>query len=87
MLGIVRTVNGKGKITLPSRVRSHLGIAPHSKVAFFLDDPRIVRIEAMEFSTIAGVSGAAGTPPTPMSWEEIRAIAREEQAAAAIAPG
>jgi len=84
---IVSTVTSKGQITLPARVRRHLGIAPHSKIAFFLDDPGIVRLEAMEFSTIADLSGAAGTLPTPMSWEEMRAIAREEQAAAAVAPG
>ncbi|MDQ3044411.1 MAG: AbrB/MazE/SpoVT family DNA-binding domain-containing protein [Chloroflexota bacterium] len=86
MAEIVGTVTGKGRITLPAHVRRHLGGANHQTVAFFLEESGSVRLQALKYSTIADLSGAAGTLPSPLSWEEPRASAREAQAAAASIP-
>ncbi len=86
MAEIVGTVTGKGRMTLPARVRPHLEVANHQKVAFFLEESGTVRPQALKYSTVADLSGTAGTLPSPLSWEEMRAIEREGQAAAASIP-
>jgi antitoxin PrlF len=56
-------VTRKGQVTIPKRVREHLGIEPGSVVEFELaDDGRIVLVKA-------------GAPPKPSPFEQLRGIA------------
>ena len=56
-------VTRKGQVTIPKRVRDHLGLEPGSVVEFDLaDDGRIVLVKA-------------GIPPKPSRFEQLRGIA------------
>jgi AbrB family looped-hinge helix DNA binding protein len=37
----VRTVTQKGQVTIPAEVRKLLGVSPHDKVAFVVEDKRV----------------------------------------------
>jgi antitoxin PrlF len=57
-------VTRKGQVTIPKRVRDHLGIEPGSVVDFDLGaDGRIVLTVVGANPSRAGSSGSAGSPP------------------------
>ena len=41
MKELVKTVTSKGQVTIPIEVRRLLGIAPHAKVAFIVEDSQV----------------------------------------------
>jgi AbrB family looped-hinge helix DNA binding protein len=81
MKEMVATVTTKGQLTLPVEVRRHLGIKPNDKVAFVIEDDGTVHVSAPKYPNIASLRGAAGKLPQPLSWPEMRDIAREERLA------
>lgn len=78
MKEIVATVTSKGQVTIPVEVRKHLGVTEHSKLAFVIDNAGEVRIRPATFPDIESLRGAAGTLDKPLSWDEMRRIARED---------
>lgn len=41
MKELLATVTTKGQVTIPLEIRRRLGVAPHDKVAFVLEDDRV----------------------------------------------
>jgi antitoxin PrlF len=82
MKEIVSTISSQGQITVPAEVRRHLGVAANEKVAFVIDEEGTVRLVAPRFPTVASLAGAAGSLAKPVSWNEMRQIAREDRLAA-----
>lgn len=79
---IVSTLTSKGQITVPAEVRRHLGVGVRDKVVFLIDDDGSVRVRPAKYSTVASLAGAAGKLKSPLSWDEMRDIAREDRLAA-----
>ncbi len=78
MREIVSTVTSKGQVTLPAEVRRHLGIKTRDKITFVIDEHGTVQVRATRYPTISSLRGAAGSLETPLTWEEMREIARED---------
>jgi antitoxin PrlF len=76
---IVSTVSSKGQVTVPAEVRKHLGIGGGDKLSFVIEDEGMVRVEAPRYQDVASLRGAAGSLETPLTWEEMRQIAREDR--------
>jgi antitoxin PrlF len=83
MKEIVATVTSKGQITLPIEIRKKLRLSTGDAVTFVITDEGKIELRAPIYPTVASLRGAAGSLATPLSWEEMRAIAREDQANAA----
>ena len=79
MKEITSTVTSRGQVTIPAEVRRRLGIKPHAKVSFVIDDAGTVRLIAEHSSLIEALRGAAGSLKTPMSYDEMLEIAREDR--------
>jgi AbrB family looped-hinge helix DNA binding protein len=77
MKELVATVSSKGRVVIPAEVRKHLGIEQGDKVLFVLDEQGRVSLRTSKYPTVASIRGAAGTLAQPLSWEEMRRIARE----------
>jgi antitoxin PrlF len=70
-------VTRKGQVTIPKRVREHLGIAPGSVVEFELgDDGRIVLIKAGAEPVPSRFERIRGTATVKMTTDEIMALLR-----------
>ena len=78
MKEILSTISSKGQVTVPVEVRRHLGIGTNDKIAFVIEDDGAVRLSVPHYPTIASLAGAAGSLPKPLSWSEMRRIARED---------
>lgn len=79
MREIVSTITSKGQVTIPKDVREHLGISTNDRIAFVIEDDGTVRLHALQYPTVASLRGAAGMLPEPLSWEDMREIAREDR--------
>lgn len=73
----VSTLSSKGQITLPVEIRKHLGVDTGDKVAFVTEPDGKVAVTPARYPDIASLSGAAGSLRKPLSWKEMREIARE----------
>ena len=78
MKEIVSTITSKGQVTIPAEVRRHLGVGTSDKITFVIGDDGEVQLKAPRYSTIESLRGAAGTLRQPLSWMEMREIARED---------
>ncbi|MDQ6604405.1 MAG: AbrB/MazE/SpoVT family DNA-binding domain-containing protein [Chloroflexota bacterium] len=76
-------MTSKGQVTIPAEVRKRLGITAGDKLTFVIEDEGKIELRAPIYPTVASLRGAAGSLATPLSWDEMRAIAREDQANAA----
>src|SRR5260221_359026 len=83
MKEIVSTMTSKGQVTIPAEIRKRLGIAAGDKLTFVIEDEGKIELRAPIYPTVASLRGAAGSLANPLEWDEIRAIAREDQAKAA----
>jgi antitoxin PrlF len=79
MKEIISTLTSKGQVTIPVEIRKHLGLDTGTKIAFVIDDDGNVSLRPPKYPTIASLAGAAGTLPTPMTWEEMKQIAHEDR--------
>ena len=82
MKEIVATITSKGQVTIPAEVRRHLGVQTNDKIAFVLGEEGRVELKAPRYHGVASLRGAAGSIGRPLSWPEMREIAREERLAA-----
>ena len=79
MKEILSTITSKGQVTIPVEVRRHLGVAKRDKIAFVLEPDGTVRVAAPHYPDIASLRGAAGSLKQPLTWQEMRDIAREDR--------
>ena len=79
MKEITSTITSKGQVTIPAQVRKHLGLMTRDKISFVIENEGEVCLKAPRYPTVAALRGAAGTLKEPLSWEEMRAIAREDR--------
>jgi AbrB family looped-hinge helix DNA binding protein len=80
MKEIVSSITSKGQVTIPVEVRRHLGVKRKGKVAFVIEDGE-VKLRAPEYPDVDALSGAAGRLEKPLTWKEVRDIARDERLA------
>ncbi len=78
MKEILSTITSKGQVTIPKEVRQHLGLATNDRIAFVIEDDGTVRLSVPRFPTIASLAGIAGSLKHPLSYQEMRRIARED---------
>jgi antitoxin PrlF len=78
MKEFVATITSKGQITVPIQVRKRLGLGPGGKLAFVLDNNGEIHVRPAQFPDLDSLQGAAGTLDRPLTWKEMRAIARED---------
>ena len=79
---IIVTVTGRGQVTVPAEVRRHFGARTGDKLAFVINDEGEVQLTLPHYPDVASIRGAAGSLEKPLSWKEMREIAREEHAEA-----
>ncbi len=80
MKEIVATITSKGQLTLPKAICNQLGVGPHDRVVFKVDDSGVVRVEPVRYPTVASLRGIAGSLKEPLPWREVLRIAHEEAA-------
>jgi AbrB family looped-hinge helix DNA binding protein len=73
----ITSVTSKGQVTIPVEIRRKLGIKPHDRVRFVMDDGA-VRIERM--MTLQEVWDSVPPTNAGKDWDEIRRIVAEERA-------
>jgi AbrB family looped-hinge helix DNA binding protein len=75
MKEILASVTTKGQITIPAEIRHLLGVLPHDKVAFVVEDNQ-VRF-ARRGSVIEQTAGALRSSEPPLTSKELRQAAEE----------
>ncbi len=78
---ILSTITSKGQVTIPAEVRRRLDLKPGDKIVFSVGDGGEVCLAAPKYPDIESLRGAAGSLEKPLTWEEMRAIAREDHLA------
>lgn len=78
MKELLTVVTRKGQVTIPSELRKALKLKQGDRVAFVLEPEGVVRLTTPRYPTIASLRGAAGALKKPLSWEEVKTIARED---------
>ena len=73
MKELVATVTTKGQVTIPLEVRRRLGVAPHDKVAFVLDDDQVRLVR--KGSVVAQTAGIVKSGRAPLTAKELREAA------------
>lgn len=77
----VSTISSKGQVTLPVKVRKHLGVEPNDKIAFVIESTGDVKVTHVKYPDVQSLRGVAGSLKQPLSFQEIREIAREDRLA------
>lgn len=77
----VSTISSKGQVTLPVEVRKYLGVEANGKVAFVIEPTGDVKVTHVKYPDIASLRGVAGSLKQPLSFKEMREIAREDRLA------
>jgi AbrB family looped-hinge helix DNA binding protein len=76
---IVMTVTSKGQVTIPAEVRRVLRIKKHRKIALVINRTGEVKLKVPRYPNIDSIVGKAGRLNRPLSWQELRAVARAER--------
>jgi antitoxin PrlF len=74
----ITTVTSKGQATIPKDIRDALGLRPHDKVRFTLENGHVIVTKA--YPSLRDVVGSLGTTDVPM--EEWSRLVHEERARA-----
>ncbi len=87
MKEILMTITSKGQVTIPAEVRRYLGLEKNQKIAWVIEEVAgTVCLKAPRYPDVASLRGAAGTLDRELSWDEMRATAREDRARAKLTP-
>ncbi|MDP2663453.1 MAG: AbrB/MazE/SpoVT family DNA-binding domain-containing protein [Dehalococcoidia bacterium] len=73
MKELLSTVTTKGQVTIPVEIRRRLGVNPHDKVAFVVDDDHVQLVR--KGSVVARTAGIFKTSQPPLTAEELREAA------------
>lgn len=76
---LISTVSSKGQITVPVKIRRHLGINSTDKVAFVIKPDGSVQVTPARYPDIASIVGAAGSLSSTLSYKKMRQIANEDR--------
>ena len=79
MREVSATITRQGQVTVPAEVRRSLGLSTPAKVVFVLTDDGEVHLRVPRYIDLDSLQGAAGSLPSPLTWEEMRAIAYEDR--------
>lgn len=79
-MGKITTVTTKGQVTIPKEVRDELGIKPHDKIWFVVEDglAKLHRLPTLE--ELAGSLPSLAELGLDMTVEEAIELAKEERA-------
>ena len=79
-MGRVTTVTSKGQVTIPKEIRDELGIKPHDKIGFFVENgyAKLQRYPTLE--ELAGSLPSLASLGLDMTVEEAIEFAIEERA-------
>lgn len=69
----------RGQVTIPVEIRRHLGLTGRDKIAFVVDQDGTVRLAAPRDPDIDSLRGTAGSLGSPLPWERVEEIAREDR--------
>src|SRR5579871_1404265 len=83
---LTASVTRRGQVTLPAEVRRHLGVKARGRVAFTINPQGTVQITVPQYPNIASLRGAAGKLDSPLSWQQMRQIGREDRLEGKHAP-
>ncbi len=72
------TISSKGQVTLPAEVRHVLGVKRKEKVTLVVEGKGEVRLQVPKYPDVDSVVGRAGKLASPLTWQEMREIARED---------
>jgi antitoxin PrlF len=78
MRELVATITSKGRITVPALVRKQLGLGPGDTIAFVLERDGKLHVRPAQHPDLDSLQGAAGSLDRPLTWHEVRDIARED---------
>ena len=78
MKELLTVVTRKGQVTIPAELRRALNLKEGDRVAFVRDPDGAIRLTVPRYPNVASLRGRAGALDKPMSWEEMRTIARED---------
>ena len=83
-----RLVIWVGPLPGHTAVRPYLrrGEGEWDQLAFVIEDDGTIKVRAPTYPTVASLAGAAGSLKHPVSWEEMRQIAREDYLAEEYLP-
>lgn len=76
---LVTTLSSKGQVTIPVKIRKHLGIAPKDKVVFAIESGGNVKVTQAKYPDIKSIKGAAGSLNKHLSWKETKQIAYDDR--------
>lgn len=79
MKEIVATITSKGQVTIPAAVRRHLHVQTKDKITFVMGQEGRVELKVPQYRNVASLRGAAGSLSRPLSWAQMREIAREDR--------
>ena len=69
-MSLVTTLTSKGQVTVPKAVRDQLGLKPHDKIRFTLDNGRATLERA--YLSLEEIAGSIPAIDVPMEeWDEI----------------
>lgn len=82
---ILSALTTKGQLTVPIAIRRRLGLRDRDQVAFVVDETGRIELQVPRFTTVASLSGAAGSLKQPLTWKRMREIAYEDRFASLTA--
>jgi antitoxin PrlF len=82
MKELLARVTSKGQVTIPAEVRRLLGVEPHDKVAFIVEEDQ-VRL-ARRGSVVEQTAGALKSDRAPVSAKKLREVGEEAIAQGAV---
>jgi len=82
MKELLASVTSKGQVTIPAEVRRLLGVEPHDKVAFIVEEDQ-VRL-TRRGSVVEQTAGALQSDRTPVSAKKLREAGEEAIAQGAV---
>jgi len=81
------TITGKGQVTLPVKIRRHLGVDIGDKIAFAVAEDGTVKVQPVKYPTVASIQGVAGSIASELPWQEMREIAYEDRLGRKVGDG
>lgn len=76
---LTSTISSKGQVTVPIKVRQHLGLGTSDKVAFVIEPTGQVKLTQATYPNIQSLRGVAGKLSPSMSWKAVKKVAHEDR--------
>lgn len=76
---LTSTISTKGQITVPVKIRRHLGLGTHDHIAFIVEKNGDVKVSQVKYPTIQSMAGKAGSLKKPISYKKMKEIAYKDR--------